>query len=102
MVYMLAYIPLVVPAARLLAYPGGLRYSLLLGSLLNALGAWTKCLAVHAISPPLEPPAPTTRFSRSELFEVRVNSQVNLTTKRLPLLRLLTLYRIENSSKDWF
>ncbi|XP_060034392.1 heme transporter FLVCR1 isoform X2 [Erinaceus europaeus] len=46
MVYMLAYVPLVLPATWLLS-ARGLRLSALLGSGLNCLGAWVKCASVR-------------------------------------------------------
>lgn len=46
MVYMLAYIPLIFPATWLLDRKG-LRLVAILGSLLNAVGAWIKCVAIH-------------------------------------------------------
>jgi len=45
MVYMLSYIPLIFPATWLLDKKG-LRICGILGTLLNALGAWLKCAAV--------------------------------------------------------
>ncbi|KAK6170503.1 hypothetical protein SNE40_018883 [Patella caerulea] len=45
MIYMLAYIPLIFPAAWLLDKKG-LRICHILGSLLNAVGAWMKCASV--------------------------------------------------------
>ncbi|CAG5124120.1 unnamed protein product, partial [Candidula unifasciata] len=44
-VYMLAYIPLILPATWLLDKKG-LRLCCVVGSLLNALGAWLKCASV--------------------------------------------------------
>jgi len=46
MVYMLAYIPLVVPATWLLDRRG-LRLVAIVATFLNALGAWLKCTAVN-------------------------------------------------------
>lgn len=46
MVYMLAYIPLILPLTWLLDRRG-LRLVAIIGSFLNALGAWLKCAAVH-------------------------------------------------------
>jgi len=46
MVYMLAYIPLILPATWLLDRHG-LRVVTILATLLNALGAWVKCVAVN-------------------------------------------------------
>lgn len=46
MVYMLAYIPLIFPLTWLLDKKG-LRLVIIAGSLLNALGAWLKCAALH-------------------------------------------------------
>lgn len=46
MVYMLAYVPLILPATWLL-HARGLRLSALLGCGLNCLGAWVKCASVH-------------------------------------------------------
>jgi MFS transporter, FLVCR family, feline leukemia virus subgroup C receptor-related protein len=45
MVYMLAYVPLILPASSFLNR-FGLRYSAVLGSALNAIGAWLKCAAL--------------------------------------------------------
>ena len=45
MVYMMAYVPLIFPATSLLD-TRGLRLVGILGSLLNAAGAWIKCVAV--------------------------------------------------------
>lgn len=45
MVYMLVYIPLIVPASIFLNRYG-LRYSAVFGAALNALGAWLKCVAL--------------------------------------------------------
>ncbi|XP_067947626.1 heme transporter FLVCR2-like [Watersipora subatra] len=45
MVYMLAYIPLILPQSWLLDQKG-LRLTAILGSFLNCLGAWLKCAAV--------------------------------------------------------
>ncbi|XP_037351790.1 feline leukemia virus subgroup C receptor-related protein 1 [Talpa occidentalis] len=45
-VYMLAYVPLILPATWLLS-TRGLRLSALLGSGLNCLGAWVKCGSVQ-------------------------------------------------------
>ena len=45
MVYMLAYIPLILPATWLLDRRG-LRFVTIIATLLNALGAWIKCAAV--------------------------------------------------------
>ncbi|KAF5402098.1 Feline leukemia virus subgroup C receptor protein 1 [Paragonimus heterotremus] len=51
MVYLLAYIPLIVPATWLLER-FGLRATILLAVLLNVLGAWLKCVAgVLAVDP---------------------------------------------------
>ena len=47
MIYMLAYIPLIFPATWLLDKKG-LRITLICGSLLNALGAWLKCVCVSS------------------------------------------------------
>lgn len=46
MVYMVAYVPLIVPATWLLDVRG-LRLTALLGSGLNCLGAWIKCASVQ-------------------------------------------------------
>lgn len=46
MVYMVAYVPLIVPATWLLDIHG-LRLTALLGSGLNCLGAWIKCASVQ-------------------------------------------------------
>lgn len=46
LIYMLAYIPLIVPAMWLLDRRG-LRTIALTATFLNALGAWLKCAAVH-------------------------------------------------------
>ncbi|KAJ6666915.1 hypothetical protein lerEdw1_018917 [Lerista edwardsae] len=46
MVYMVAYVPLIVPATWLLDVHG-LRLTALLGSGLNCLGAWIKCASVQ-------------------------------------------------------
>lgn len=46
MIYMLAYIPLILPLTWLLDRRG-LRLVAIIGSFLNALGAWLKCAAVH-------------------------------------------------------
>ncbi|XP_048213048.1 feline leukemia virus subgroup C receptor-related protein 1 isoform X2 [Perognathus longimembris pacificus] len=46
MVYMLAYVPLIFPATWLLD-TRGLRFTALLGSGLNSLGAWVKCCSVQ-------------------------------------------------------
>ncbi|XP_064617494.1 heme transporter FLVCR2-like isoform X2 [Liolophura sinensis] len=45
MIYMLAYIPLILPATWLLDKKG-LRVSSIIATLLNCLGAWLKCLSV--------------------------------------------------------
>jgi len=45
MVYMLAYIPLIFPATWFLDRYG-LRVTAIVGSLLNAVGAWIKCAAI--------------------------------------------------------
>ncbi|XP_059143439.1 heme transporter FLVCR2-like isoform X2 [Physella acuta] len=47
MIYMLAYIILILPATWILDKKG-LRLSCILGSLLNALGAWLKCASVSS------------------------------------------------------
>jgi MFS family permease len=46
MIYMLSYIPFVLPSAWLLDRKG-LRLVAIIATLLNALGAWVKCAAVH-------------------------------------------------------
>ncbi|TPP63007.1 Feline leukemia virus subgroup C receptor protein 1 [Fasciola gigantica] len=51
MVYLLAYIPLIVPATWLLDRYG-LKVSTLLTVILNALGAWIKCLAGELVVDP--------------------------------------------------
>ncbi|KAF8566495.1 hypothetical protein P879_04071 [Paragonimus westermani] len=54
MVYLLAYIPLIVPATWLLER-FGLRATTLLAVLLNVLGAWLKCVAGVLAVDPLSP-----------------------------------------------
>nr|VZI17508.1 unnamed protein product [Spirometra erinaceieuropaei] len=50
MIYMLSYIPLIIPATWLLDRYG-LRVSIVLGAVLNALGAWLKCVSVQLSEP---------------------------------------------------
>ncbi|VUZ38872.1 unnamed protein product [Hymenolepis diminuta] len=50
MIYMLVYIPMIVPATWLLNHYG-LRISILIGAGLNALGAWIKCLSMELSQP---------------------------------------------------
>nr|CUU97422.1 feline leukemia virus subgroup c receptor-related protein 1 [Hymenolepis microstoma] len=50
MIYMLVYIPMIVPATWLLNHYG-LRVSILIGAGLNALGAWIKCLSMELSQP---------------------------------------------------
>ncbi|BHF81537.1 Feline leukemia virus subgroup C receptor-related protein 2 [Sparganum proliferum] len=50
MVYMLSYIPLIFPATWLLDRYG-LRVSVILGAVLNAIGAWLKCVSVQLSEP---------------------------------------------------
>jgi len=47
MIYMLSYIPLILPTSWLLDRTG-LRVVAIIGTLLNALGAWIKCAAVRS------------------------------------------------------
>lgn len=50
MLYMLSYIPMIVPVTWLLG-KRGLRVSILLGAALNAIGAWIKCISVELAGP---------------------------------------------------
>ncbi|BHF81553.1 Feline leukemia virus subgroup C receptor-related protein 2 [Sparganum proliferum] len=50
MIYMLSYIPLIIPATWLLDRYG-LRVSVILGAVLNAIGAWLKCVSVQLSEP---------------------------------------------------
>ena len=50
MVYMLVYIPMIVPATWLLNHYG-LRVTVLIGAALNSLGAWIKCLSMEFSQP---------------------------------------------------
>lgn len=50
MVYMLVYVPMIIPGTWLLNNYG-LRVSILTGAGLNALGAWIKCLSMELSQP---------------------------------------------------
>uniref|UniRef100_A0A158REH1 MFS domain-containing protein n=1 Tax=Hydatigena taeniaeformis TaxID=6205 RepID=A0A158REH1_HYDTA len=60
MLYMLVYIPMIVPATWLLNHYG-LRVSILIGATLNVLGAWIKCLSME-LSQPVPSPASNASF----------------------------------------
>ncbi|VDK36799.1 unnamed protein product [Taenia asiatica] len=60
MLYMLIYIPMIVPATWLLNHYG-LRVSILIGAILNMLGAWIKCLSME-LSQPAPSPASNASF----------------------------------------
>ncbi|VDD83781.1 unnamed protein product [Mesocestoides corti] len=50
MIYMIIYIPVIVPATWILNRYG-LRVSILIGAILNAVGAWLKCLSMEFSQP---------------------------------------------------
>ncbi|CDS43539.1 feline leukemia virus subgroup C [Echinococcus multilocularis] len=60
MLYMLVYIPMIFPATWLLNHYG-LRVSILIGAMLNMLGAWIKCLSME-LSQPISSPASNASF----------------------------------------
>lgn len=60
MLYMLVYIPMIVPATWLLNHYG-LRVSILIGATLNVLGAWIKCLSME-LSQPVSSPSSNASF----------------------------------------
>ncbi|KAL5103047.1 Feline leukemia viru subgroup C receptor-related protein 2 [Taenia crassiceps] len=60
MLYMLVYIPMIVPATWLLNHYG-LRVSILIGAALQVLGAWIKCLSAE-LSQPVSSPASNASF----------------------------------------
>ena len=81
MIYMLVYIPMIVPATWLLNHYG-LRVSVLIGAVLNALGAWIKCLSMELS----QPAAASTTISAASAFPLLIVAQLICATGQVFLL----------------
>ena len=81
MVYMLVYIPMIVPSTWILNHYG-LRVSLLIGAALNAFGAWIKCLSMELSQ---LPSAPATTSSASSFPVLMIGQLVCATAQSFTL-----------------